>query len=224
MANRAYLSIWCRNFTEEVQAERLEQFLSTIPLSQTRTGFSDLLIRAVGPEETPILESEGRRVFPDGAAVAELVAEHLNADSAYEVRAYWDLWVFDPAKGEWQLRPEPLEIRMYGELYDDGAWREYGQLHADLGLEHLFTGHARLLGLGAPDSVKTDDPEEARFFALMEARDNFRTYHERTRQNITKLLDWVQRIERALPVERTRLWSESEENFESRIEEILAVR
>ena len=58
----------------------------------------------------------------------------------------------------------------------------------------------------------------------MTEREGFRTYHERTRENIRKLLDWMQRIERTLPVDRALLWSEGEENFEARIEEILAVR
>jgi hypothetical protein len=34
----------------------------------------------------------------------------------------------------------------------------------------------------------------------------------------------MQAVEQALPVERYRLWSEGEENFEARLDEILAVR
>jgi hypothetical protein len=34
----------------------------------------------------------------------------------------------------------------------------------------------------------------------------------------------MERVESALPVERYRLWSEGEENFEARMEEILATR
>jgi hypothetical protein len=53
---------------------------------------------------------------------------------------------------------------------------------------------------------------------------NLREYHEKTRENIHKLLEWTAGVERALPVERIRLWSEGEENFEARLDEILAVR
>jgi hypothetical protein len=49
-------------------------------------------------------------------------------------------------------------------------------------------------------------------------------YHEKTRENVRKLLDWVRRIEKAVAVEHLRLWSEGEENFEARLEEILAAR
>jgi len=224
MANRAYVSVWCRDFGEEVLPERLEKFLSTVPFSEARSGFSDLVIRAVSADETPIFESESRRIFRDAASVVEVAREHLNADTAYEVCAYWDLWTFNMATGMWQFQPEPLEICCFGEAYDDGAWKEYGHFYVDVGFEHLFTGHARLLGFGNAHPADTQHPDEARFIEMMGSRDNYRAYHERTRQNIRKLLDWMQRIERALPTERARLWSEGEENFESRIEEILAVR
>jgi len=42
--------------------------------------------------------------------------------------------------------------------------------------------------------------------------------------NIRKLFEWVRFIEKALPVREVRLWSEGEENFEARLEEILAAR
>jgi tRNA A37 methylthiotransferase MiaB len=54
--------------------------------------------------------------------------------------------------------------------------------------------------------------------------DNLRQYHQKTRENIQQLMSWVRGIEQALPVEAVRLWSEGEENFEARLDEILAVR
>jgi len=38
------------------------------------------------------------------------------------------------------------------------------------------------------------------------------------------LFNWVDAIERALPVERSELWSEGEENMEARLDGILAQR
>ena len=54
--------------------------------------------------------------------------------------------------------------------------------------------------------------------------ENLRLYYEKTRENIKKLFDWVRRIEQALPVAKLHLWSEGEENFEARLDEILAAR
>jgi hypothetical protein len=51
--------------------------------------------------------------------------------------------------------------------------------------------------------------------------ENLQRYQEKTRENIRQLLDWIRKIEKAVPVERVRLWSEGEENFEARVEEIL---
>lgn len=48
-------------------------------------------------------------------------------------------------------------------------------------------------------------------------------YYEKTRENILQLTNWVRAVEKALPIERTRLWSEGEENLEARLDEILAV-
>jgi len=53
---------------------------------------------------------------------------------------------------------------------------------------------------------------------------NLKEYHAKTRENIQQLFNWVEAIERALPVQRSELWSEGEENFEARLDAILAQR
>jgi hypothetical protein len=58
----------------------------------------------------------------------------------------------------------------------------------------------------------------------MSASGNLKEYHAKTRENIQQLFHWVEAIEAALPVERSELSSEGEENFESRLDAILARR
>jgi hypothetical protein len=94
----------------------------------------------------------------------------------------------------------------------------------DLGFEHLFTGHAGLLTADAGRVAEPQHPEEARFLMWMSQPQNLREYQEKTRENIQKLMGWMRAVEGTLPVERFRLWSEGEENFEARLDEILAVR
>jgi hypothetical protein len=53
---------------------------------------------------------------------------------------------------------------------------------------------------------------------------NLKEYHVKTRENIQRLFSWVESIERALPVERSQLWSEGEQNFEARLDAIVAQR
>lgn len=225
MANRAYASIWCRNASEETATlERLAQFLGTVPFSLSEPGFTYLVIRAIGPEEAPVLERDLRGWPPDAQGIVEIATPHAHADSAYEVQAHWDLWVYDAGPERWVSRPERLEIHCYGEEYDDGgAWRENGHLQVDIGFEHLYTGHAGLLGFrGQP--AAPEHPAEAEFLAAMSHPGNLRNYQEKTRENIRKLMEWMSGTEKAMPVERYRLWSEGEENFEARLEEILAAR
>ena len=220
MANRAYLSVWCKNFAEERVLEDFAKFLGTVPFSATKPGFGYLIVRAVDARESPMLEQNLRALPLDASGIIELAKDYLYPDSAYEVHCNWDLWVFD-TEGRSKLEPQPLEIFCHGEEYDDGFFQESGHIQVDLGFEHFFTGHAGLLGMGRSERTPAQSPEEARFLELMAWPENLKRYQEKTRENIRQLLDWIRKIEKAVPVERVRLWSEGEENFEARVEEIL---
>jgi hypothetical protein len=223
MANQSYLSVWCEDFSEDRILPQFRDFLGTVPFSITRPGFTHLVIQAVDSTESPILEQDLRPLPLDAEGIIEIVRDHLHADCAYQVRCHWDLSSLDPLAATAKAEPQPLEIFCYGEEYDEGFWRENGHFQIDLGFEHFFTGHAGLLGIRqtarAPES-----PEEARFLEAMAWPENLEKYQEATRTNIRKLFDWVRTIEKAIPVARLRLWSEGEENFEARLEEILAAR
>ena len=224
MPNQSYLSVWCRDFPEEHILERFGAFLATVPFSATRPGFTLLTIRAVDATETPILEQDLRAVPLDAAGIIELAQDHLHSDSCYEVLCHWDLSVFDAHTLQSRVEPLPLQISCQGEDYDDGFWQENGHIQAHLGLEHLFTGHAGLLGIRQGARAAAQSVEEARFLEAMAWPENLEKYQEKTRDNIRRLFDWVRRIETEVPAERVRLWSEGEDNFEARLEQILAVR
>jgi hypothetical protein len=220
MSNQSYLSVWCKEFSEERMLDHLGKFLETVPFSATKPGFSYLVVRAIDSAEAPVLEQDLRSVPLDASGVIELAKDHLNNDVSYEIHSFWDLWVMD-AQVKWKNEPQPLEILAHGEDYDDAFWQENGHIQVSLGFEHLFTGHARLLGMRKGERAPAQSPEEARFLEAMAWPENLQRYQEKTRENIKKLLDWVRKIEKALPVDRVRLWSEGEENFEARLEEIL---
>jgi hypothetical protein len=174
--------------------------------------------------ETPLEEYDLRGYLTTPEEVANLAKEHHSADVSYEVGARWDLWIRDKESASWKLQPERLDIFCYGPEYDGGVYRESGHFMADLGFEHLFTGHAGLLATSNGRVAEPQHPEEARFLMWMSQPQNLREYQEKTRENIQKLMGWMRAVEEALPVERLRLWSEGEENFEARLDEILAVR
>jgi hypothetical protein len=224
MSNQAYLSIWCKDFPEERMLERFGDFLATVPFSASKPGFTYLVIRAVDATESPVFEHDLRAIPLDAASIAELAKDYLHVDSSYEVQSHWDLWIFDLQTAKWQLQPHALELLCHGEEYDDGFWRANGHLEVNFGFEHLFTGHAGMLGIHPGAKIPAQSPEEARFLEAMAWPENLQTYQEKTQDNIRRVFDWVRKIEKALPVDRVRLWSEGEENFEARMEEILAAR
>ena len=224
MSNHAYAGFWCKDYSEATMLEHFGRFLETVPFSASHPGFTQLLIRAVGPAEAPLVDHDLRSVPLGAAEVVALAQEHLHSDCVYETRAHWDLWGYEPATGRWQMRAQPLDIYCHGEDYDDGVWQENGHLQADIGFEHLFTGHARLLGAREPHTPVVQHPAERAFLEAMTRPESLREYHEKTRENIRSLLYWMAKIEAAVPIDHSRLWSEGEENFEARMEEILAVR
>lgn len=223
MANQAYLSVWLKDFPEESMLEHFEQFLSTIPFSEKHPGFNYLEIRAVDLSESPVFEQDLRSMPLDAPSIIHLAKDYLHRDSIYTARANWDLWVFEGEPPGWQKTSQPIELSCIGVDFDDGFWKEHGHLEANLGFEHLFTGHGGLLGIRQIARLPQSSEEDG-FLELMSKPSNLQTYREKTRENIKSLLEWVRRVEGALPVAQLRLWSEGEENFEARLDEIVAAR
>jgi len=224
MANRAYLRVWTRDFSEKTMVAEFARFLTTAPLIEGEGRFQELIIQAVDATETPVSEWDLKDGTFGPAEVAALAAPHLNEDTAFVVEAQWDLWTFNIDTLKWAQGPQPLTLICHGKAYDEGAATTAGHFLADLGFEHLFTGHAGLLAPGAAKNPfdNSDHPVEKTFRNWMANPDNLKQYHQKTRENIKKLFGWVEAVEAALPVERSELWSEGEDNFEARLDAILA--
>ena len=235
MANHAYLRVWTRDFSLETMIPEFARFLTTAPLPAPHGTFDELIVQAVDPGEAPIAEWDLRPLKAGPAEVAAMAAQHLNSDTAYIASATWDLWAFNMDTLKWERKPQPLELICQGPDYDGGIAASAGHFQADLGFEHFFTGHGGMLTSGglsnssksldsSNSSNRFEHPVEHTFRQWMAAGNNLSEYHAKTRENIQQLFGWVDAIERALPVERTELWSEGEENMEARLDEILAQR
>ncbi len=226
MANRAYLRVWTRDFSEATMIAEFARFLTTAPLAESRQYFDELVVQPIDPTEPPAAEwdvHDGTYGAPEAAALA---AQHLNADTAYIVYAKWDLWTFDTDTLKWKRGPQPLVLICNGPEYDGGVAVSEGHFVADLGFEHLFTGHGGILAPAAASNPfdGSDHPIEKTFRSWMSVEANRKEYAGRTRENIQHLMNWVEAVSRALPVDRSELWSEGEENFEARLDAILALR
>ncbi|HEY1483460.1 MAG TPA: hypothetical protein VGF19_12080 [Candidatus Acidoferrum sp.] len=223
MANRAYLRVWTRDFSQQTMIAEFARFLTTAPVTETGLGFQQMIVQPVDTTETPIAEWDFKEGKFGPAEIAALAAQHLDPDTAYIVSATWDLWNFDVETLKWTQSPQPLEILCQGPAYDDGIAASTGHFIADLGFEHLFTGHAGLLAPGAASNPfdSSGHPVERMFRNWMSSSENLKEYHRKTRENIQKLFAWVEAVEAALPVQRSELSSEGEENFEARLDAIL---
>jgi hypothetical protein len=226
MANREYLRVWTHDFSESTIVAEFARFLATVPLSDSRQAFDSLTVQPVDAGESPIAVWDLRPLEYGAAEVAALAIQHLHGDSAYIVEAKWDLWELDMDSLRWKKLPQPLTLTCNGLEYDEGISASEGHFCADLGFEHFFTGHAGLLAPGAASNPfdSSDHPVEHTFRQWMKAGENLKEYHAKTRENIQQLFNWVEAIEGALPVERSELWSEGEENFEARLDAIVARR
>jgi hypothetical protein len=226
MANRAYLRVWTRDFSEETMIAEFARFLTSAPLSASMNTFAELTVQPVDATETPVASWDLRGQGYGPAEVSALALQHLNADSAYIATAKWDLWVLNIESLKWQHALEPLVLTCNGAEYDNRIAESEGHFVVDLGFEHFFTGHAGLL---APSKAtnpfdSSDHPVEHTFRRWMAAGGNLKEYREKTRANIQQLFRWVEAVQSALPVDRSELWSEGEENFEARLDAILAQR
>ncbi len=226
MANRAYLRVWTRDFTQTALIAQFARFLTTAPLSASENAFKELVVQPIDATELSLAEWDLKDLGYGAAEVAALAAQHIDLDSAYIVSAKWDLWSFDVETLKWMNKPEPLTLTCHGPEYDGGLAASEGHFMADLGFEHFFTGHGGLLAPSAASNPfeSSDHPLEHTFRQWMSVPANLKEYHAKTRANIQQLFGWVEAIEQALPVEQSELWSEGEENFEARLDAILGQR
>ncbi len=224
MANRAYLRVWTRDFSETTLIAQFARFLATAPLSASESWFKELVVQPVDATELSLAEWDLKDLGYGAAEVAALAAQHINADSAYIATGKWDIWTFDIENLKWVHKPEPLVLTCHGIEYDGGIAASDGHFMADLGFEHFFTGHGGLLAPGVASNPfeSSDHPIEHTFRQWMSAPGNLKEYHAKTRENIQQLFRWMESVEAALPVERSELWSEGEQNFEARLDAIAA--
>jgi hypothetical protein len=223
MSNHASASFWVRERSPQALLGQFQRLLQTFPLSSVWHEFTNLVIRAVSPSESPLAEHDLRGTIASAADVVALAAERENPDCSYEVEAYWDVWQRNLETGVWEKGPERVLLSCNGPDYDEGVAKASGDFLADLGFEHFFTGHAGILGHHGARSAPAD-PVEAEFLSWMMHEEHLHEYYEKTRANIQLFLNWVRDVEKDLPLERYHLWSEGEENLEARLDEILAVR
>jgi hypothetical protein len=193
-----HLSLWFREFSEQTMLPYWAAVLEQFPQSSFSPGIRSLVVYPLGWAEAPILE----QAFDDGAdtgQVVALAAEFLHEDCAYEARLQWDVW---EAQGtadrldQWKRGPAPVAVSCLGSLFEPEEEAGRGPLQVVLGPESLFL----------PSEEVVADASFRESVAGSCYRDN-----------IEQLLLFIHRLEQKLPLARRQLWSESEDDFASRI-------
>jgi hypothetical protein len=208
MADRVYLSLWMDEFSTERMLSLWAVALAEFPVSSILPGIRELTAYPFHWGEAPALKQS----FQEGVSVADALAlatEFLHDDYAYEVDLNWDVWVPREAGrlDQWEKVALPVSVACLGPEFDapeldaPGLEAEDTQdrphLLLDLGLDSLFL----------PEDVSRDVLEEA-LEGIAETC---------FRENIAQLLNYVQRLEKSLPVARRVLWESSGEDLAARI-------
>ena len=81
MANRAYLRVWTRDFTEATLIAQFARFLATAPLSASQPTFTELTVLPIDATETPLASWDLRPLKYGAAEVAEASAAVAEASA-----------------------------------------------------------------------------------------------------------------------------------------------
>jgi hypothetical protein len=190
MADSLFLSLWFPSFSEQEMMPRLLCALKQFPVSVERPGIGYVGVHSVGWDEPLVFqESFDFRAQPEHAI--QLATQFLHADSAYVFEVMWDLWTPDEANyDQWLLKPSTAKFIVRGSEFDNASFQEDGHIQVDFGLDAPFLY------------------EDVELTALGE---------ERVKQNVQKLVNFTQAVEKACSVSGRILWSESEENLAQKL-------
>ena len=80
MSNHAYASFWVRERSPQALLAQFQRLLGTFPLSSVSHQFTNLVIRAVSPSESPLAEHDLRGTMASASDVIALASEREDQD------------------------------------------------------------------------------------------------------------------------------------------------
>lgn len=196
MADQLYLSLWFPNFRLAALGPAVVGVLRQLSAAGAASMVTGASVYPISWNEAPVYqrvyeEDESGAAQPE-AAVAEAM-EILHEDCAYEFEVKWDLWVPEAGGGldtKWRQEPRIVRVTGFGPEFDEGSYEQNGQIRIDFGSDAPFLQEEVAL-----------EPETA----------------ARVQQNVQKLVDVTQAIQKNLPVSSRLLWSESGESLAEKL-------
>lgn len=130
MGDPLYLSLWLKNFSTLALPLYMKKAMSVLPVSRLEPG-GLFRVCALSFREPPVWE-EVLEVDVDPQDLATRAQDFLHDDCALQFETRWDLYQWD---GDWELKPSPLTLEIYGPEFDSGRGEH---VRVDFGAEALF--------------------------------------------------------------------------------------
>jgi hypothetical protein len=189
MSDPLYLSLWFSDFSGPEMLPHAYSVLQQFMFSAQRPGVTYFALHPVSWNEATVLE----RKFPGGIDPGQatlIAAELIHDDYAYMFEAYWDLWTPDEASGNWVLAPALVKFIVQGEEFDEKAYEQTGHIQVDFGSDVYFL---------QPDTSLNDQTQA------------------KIRDNVAKLVEFSNKVEKHSGANSRLLWSESEDNLAQKL-------
>jgi hypothetical protein len=208
MSDALYLSLWYPNLRLAGIADKLTAVLGEFARFGGEARVYSATVWPVNWHESPVWQRVwGRAVSsasseqpeqkgPLGAEPRQAVEETLELlhdDYAYEFQIGWSLWELETAPGmdsRWAKVTRLVRVTGYGPLFDEGAYEQDGHIRIDFGSDAPFLEEDAELNSDA-----------ARHMA----------------ENVRRLVDLTNAVERASGATARLLWSELGESLAQRL-------
>jgi len=188
MADSLYLSLWFPSFSESEMLPKTLCVLRQFPCATERPGIGYLGVHPISWNE-PVLYQETFDSHATPERAVENAGDFLHDDNAYEFEALWDLWAPGENAG-WLRAPRAVRFVARGLNFDEGAYEQEGHVQVDFGLDTPFLY------------------EDVKLTLLTEGR---------VRDNVQKLVEFINAVEKNCGTSARLLWSESDENLAQKL-------
>lgn len=203
MADHLYLSLWYPNFRLFALPAALEKVMEQFA---SVGGSGRVKAAAAYPldwNETPAYQRVYDKEYSPDAIDSEpreavaAATEMLHDDFAYEFEMEWELWTPDQAGSPlenfdpiWKPEPAKVTIVGFGSEFDQGAYEQNGHVRISFGPDTPFLQEEVDLDAEAALHVK---------------------------QNVQKIVDFTQAVQKNCGISTRLLWSESGENLAEKL-------
>lgn len=209
MADQLYLSLWYPNFRMEALPAALERVMEQFAAAGGSSRVAAATVYPISWNETPVWQRVYRNE-PDEAEASPRAAiaaamETIHDDYAWEFELVWELWIpeqaaeLDAASGAaldtmWRQEPRVVRVTGFGPEFDERTYETNGHIRVDFGLDTPF---------------------------LYEDMDLDEDAAERVKQNVQRLVEFTNGVQKNGGISTRLLWSESGESLAKRLIERL---